>query len=175
MTLAVIPARSGSKRLPNKNFREFLGYPLFRWTIDQVRISGCIDDFVVTTDREEIQSTKVIPRPPMLATDKASTVDTVIHAVWEYNLRYNIIPDLIVLLQPTGVARTREMISTCIRKKHCYTATNGKPNGGVYVVPWKVLEKTRQFGGKPIERPCIDIDTLKDFKKAEEEVRGKSF
>ena len=53
-TVAVIPARGGSKRIPNKNIIDFNGKPMIAWTIDAAQKSGLFDKIVVSTDSEEI-------------------------------------------------------------------------------------------------------------------------
>ncbi len=54
MTVAVIPARGGSKRLPNKNIRPFRGAPMLTWPIQAARDSGVITDIRVSTDDDTI-------------------------------------------------------------------------------------------------------------------------
>ena len=52
--IAIIPARGGSKRIPNKNIVDFNGKPLIAWTIDAAKDSGLFDKIVVSTDSKEI-------------------------------------------------------------------------------------------------------------------------
>jgi N-acylneuraminate cytidylyltransferase len=52
--IAIIPARSGSKRIPNKNIAEFVGKPMIAWTIEAALESGIFSDVLVSTDGEEI-------------------------------------------------------------------------------------------------------------------------
>lgn len=49
-TIALIPARGGSKRLPRKNIIDFLGRPIIAYTIDAARESGCFARVTVSTD-----------------------------------------------------------------------------------------------------------------------------
>ena len=51
---AVIPARGGSKRIPRKNVRDFMGKPLLSYSIAAAKESGLFDRVVVSTDDEEI-------------------------------------------------------------------------------------------------------------------------
>ena len=53
-TLAVIPARGGSKRIPKKNIRSFLGKPIIAYSIEAALNSGLFDDVIVSTEDEEI-------------------------------------------------------------------------------------------------------------------------
>jgi len=53
-TVAVIPARGGSKRIPRKNIRDFCGKPMIAWPIETARSSGLFDRIIVSTDDAEI-------------------------------------------------------------------------------------------------------------------------
>jgi len=89
-TVAVIPARGGSKRIPRKNIRPFLGVPMLARTIGVVRAAGVFDDIVVSTDDEEIATIARsagarVPfmRPAALANDSAGTLPVIVHAIGE--------------------------------------------------------------------------------------------
>lgn len=53
-TIAIIPARGGSKRLPRKNLMDFMGLPMIAWTIKAAKESGLFDMILVSTDSDEI-------------------------------------------------------------------------------------------------------------------------
>lgn len=53
-SIAIIPARGGSKRIPRKNIRPFCGYPIIKYSIDAVYQAGCFDEIIVSTEDEEI-------------------------------------------------------------------------------------------------------------------------
>lgn len=114
--LAVIPARGGSKRLPRKNVLELAGKPLIAWTIEAAKNSKYIDHFIVSTDDQEISNVskkygaEVLTRPGELATDTASSVDVVLHAIEVQNQSY----DYVILLQPTSPLRTAQHIDEAI-------------------------------------------------------------
>lgn len=114
--LAVIPARGGSKRLPRKNILNLADKPLIAWTIEAAKNSKYIDHFVVSTDDQEISDIAkrhgavVLTRPFELATDTASSVDVVLHALNEKNKNY----DYVILLQPTSPLRTAQHIDEAI-------------------------------------------------------------
>lgn len=106
--LGLITARGGSKGLPGKNILPAAGKPLIAWTIDAARASRAIDRLVLSTDDVAIANVARahgcdVPfmRPPELATDTASSMDVVMHAL-------DAIPgfDIVVLLQPTSPLRT---------------------------------------------------------------------
>ena len=54
MKIAIIPARAGSKRIPNKNIRQFAGKPLIAYPIQAALDAGLFDRVIVTTDSDEI-------------------------------------------------------------------------------------------------------------------------
>lgn len=87
-TVAVIPARGGSKRIPRKNIRPFLGMPLLERTIGVVRAAGIFDRIVVSTDDAEIAEVAAAAgadtpfrRPSELADDMTPTIPVIRHAV----------------------------------------------------------------------------------------------
>ena len=49
-TVVVIPARAGSKRLPNKNFKTFLNAPLYEWSVNFAKKLDWIETIVLSTD-----------------------------------------------------------------------------------------------------------------------------
>ncbi len=88
MNLAVIPARGGSKRIPRKNIRPFLGRPMIAYAIAAALQSGCFDQVVVSTDDEEIArvardcgASVPFMRPASLADDHTGTSAVVKHAI----------------------------------------------------------------------------------------------
>jgi N-acylneuraminate cytidylyltransferase len=106
--LAVIPARGGSKRVPGKNLRELGGKPLIAWTIEAAKRSRYVDRVILSSEDSEIMSVARaygcdVPfrRPDDLATDDASSVDVVLHAVQTLGGEYR----YVVLLQPTSPGR----------------------------------------------------------------------
>ena len=124
--IAVIPARSGSKGLPDKNIRPVNGKPLLAYTIEAALESGCFDTVHVSTDSEHYaeiarQYGADVPflRSAALATDTASTWD----AVREVLARYDELGkqfDTMMLMQPTTPLRTGEDVKaayTLLQKK----------------------------------------------------------
>lgn len=87
ITYCVIPARGGSKRIPRKNIKPFLGKPMIAWSIEKALGCDIIDEVIVSTDDNEIieiaQSYGAhVPfiRPKELADDYANTMDVMNHA-----------------------------------------------------------------------------------------------
>lgn len=110
--LAIIPARSGSKRLPHKNIKELNGEPLISYTIKAALKSKYITQTVVTTDCEKIKaiankygaSTPFL-RPTELAQDETSSIDVVLHCINYYKEKLNQEFNYVILLQPTSPLR----------------------------------------------------------------------
>lgn len=87
-TVAIIPARGGSKRIPRKNIKLFQGKPLIAYSIQTAKESNLFDKIIVTTDDEEIaqvakQYGADVPfiRPKELSDDFTGTADVVNHAL----------------------------------------------------------------------------------------------
>jgi len=123
LILAVIPARGGSKGVPNKNIRIIAGKPLIAYTIEAAKESQILTHTVISTDSEEIAVIAkgfggIIPfmRPAELATDMASSIAVVQHAVKQTEKNLNCIFDIVVMLQPTCPLRTTLDIDAAINK-----------------------------------------------------------
>ncbi len=114
--LAIIPARSGSKGLKDKNIKLLNGKPMLAYTIEAAKESKLFDEIFVSTDSEKYAKIAVewgasVPflRSDSLSTDTASSWDAVKDAV----IRYKELGkkfDTITLLQPTSPLRTSEDI-----------------------------------------------------------------
>ena len=146
--LAVIPARAGSKGLPNKNIANLAGKPLIAWSIEQALSTPSIDTVCVSTDCEKIAkiaqyfgaSTPFL-RPAELAQDSTKTEPVLLHAI-EWYEKQEICFDAIVLLQPTSPLRHEDRIEQAISQfesqnadslvsvceSHAFFWTQPKPN-----------------------------------------------
>jgi len=95
--LAIITARGGSKRIPRKNIRDFLGQPILKYSIDSALESRCFDEVMVSTDDKEIQEIALLcgAKVPFLRSkntsdDFASTEDVIEEVLLEYKKGSNI-------------------------------------------------------------------------------------
>ena len=86
--IAIIPARGGSKRIPRKNIRPFLGKPVIAYSIAAALQSGLFDEVMVSTDDEEIaevarQYGAKVPfmRSATTADDYATTADVMLEVL----------------------------------------------------------------------------------------------
>ena len=174
----LIVARSGSKRLPNKNTMLLNGKYLIEYTIDAASQSDFITDIVVSTDDPVIKTIskrdgiKYINRKKNLCTDNVSMQEVV-------NDFIRLFPDYgcIVLLQPTSPLRTSSDIDRCI---HMFINNNFDsvvsvteiapftyyPNGAVYVFKNKIYTDNMELFLMPKDR-SVDIDTIFDLKLCE--------
>lgn len=125
IVLALIPARGGSKRLPRKNILPLQGKPLIAWTIEAAIQSQYVDQVIVSTECSEIASVcrkygaeTPFLRPPHLATDTASSNETILHALEAMSEKKN---DIVAILQPTSPLRTvdhiDESLELLVKKK----------------------------------------------------------
>ncbi len=120
--IGIITARGGSKGLPGKNIRVLNGKPLIAWSILEGKKSRYIDKLIVSTDCEKIaqvaKNCRVeVPfmRPVELASDTASSINVLLHALdflEKQGERY----DYLVLLEPTSPLRTVDDIDEPLMK-----------------------------------------------------------
>lgn len=118
--LAIIPARAGSKRIPNKNKKNFLGKPLIAYTIEQALKCPIIDRIIVDTDSPEIaviarRYGAEVPflRPAKFANDKAKVIDSILHLLGRLKKEQNYNPTHIMILQTTSPLRELKDIDDC--------------------------------------------------------------
>jgi len=196
--LGITPARGGSRTIPRKNIKDISGKPLIAWTIEAANESKMIDRYVVSTEDKEIAQivrgygVDVLSRPSALATDEATTISVLQHAIEQ-------IPcDIVVLLQATSPIRRPGLINECIREFidneydslatgfTCKYIEYGKNNlrrqdiggffyddGNIYVIKAGLIERGERFGkkigGKVVSRwENVEIDDEFDFWFAEQ-------
>ncbi|WP_291953377.1 acylneuraminate cytidylyltransferase family protein [Campylobacter sp.] len=111
MTIAIIPARGGSKGIKNKNLILLKGKPLLYYTIKAAKESKCIDKIILSSDNDEIlsygksQGIEILKRPAKLALDDTTSDQVLLHTLVNYKNYENAI-----LLQPTSPFRTNKHI-----------------------------------------------------------------
>lgn len=119
--LAIIPARSGSKSVKNKNIRLINDKPMLAYSIEHAKESKYINRILVSTDSEEYAKiareygaqTPFI-RPAKYATDLALDIDVFEHALHFLEEEEGYVPDLVVQLRPTYPVRNVEDIDKII-------------------------------------------------------------
>ena len=119
--IAIVPARGGSKGLPNKNILSLAGKPLILWTIEAAQNSKYIDRIILSTDDKAIadicRPTGIdIPfmRPIDLAKDNSLAIDNYIYTINRLNSEHGFDIEECVVLQPTSPLRKSEDIDGSI-------------------------------------------------------------
>lgn len=186
MATAIILARGGSKRLPNKNTKIFGGKPLIAWTIDAAQGAGCIDKVIVSTDSAFIANIAFIEwaqihhRSEDNSEDRATSYEALSEVINDFGI-YPL--EDIILLQPTSPLRTAEDIDAAYDKyleeargQGLISVEQGRKegNGAIYIAAGGDLDSPGFTWDSEMaaryEMPASrshDIDTLEDFKKAE--------
>lgn len=120
-TLAVIPARGGSKGIPRKNLRLLRGKPLIGWVIEAASRAASVDQVLVSTDSEEIANVaarfgaKTMRRDPSLAADHVTLDPVVCDAVARFEREHGAV-DTVLTIQPTSPLLTTHTIDAVARR-----------------------------------------------------------
>ena len=118
--LAIIPARSGSVGLKNKNKLKFCNKPLIFWTIESALKSKYIKNIIITSDDKNILNykkkfnSKILifhKRPKILSTHKSKIYDVIKDCIYKHDLNY----EKFILLQPTSPLRNHKHIDESIK------------------------------------------------------------
>lgn len=150
-TIAIIPARGGSKRLPGKNIRLLDGIPLIEHSINYAKgFSNIIDKIIVSTDSPEIKEVAlgcgvlVIDRPQHLSTDFSTSVSALKHVL--ESLPGEEVKN-VILLQPTNPLRPETLLQEAFDKfeEGCYESL-------------MTVTEVRQKSGRIIEGRYIPIN-----------------
>ncbi|OQW71589.1 MAG: N-acylneuraminate cytidylyltransferase [Proteobacteria bacterium ST_bin11] len=120
--LMVVPARGGSKGLPDKNIRFLDHKPLLSWTADAISIAGLPNSLaLLSTDSERYaeigrQYGLSVPflRPADYATDHASSIQVLEHVLDWFHFQYGYFPSFTMLLQPTSPFREPAIIKQAV-------------------------------------------------------------
>lgn len=118
MVIALIPARGGSKGIPNKNLIDVCGKPLIAWSIIQAQRTSKIDAIFVSSDSSEIlevacrYGAQPIRRPVDISGDFATSEAAVVHCLEE--IKESV--ELIIMLQPTSPLRMPDDLNDAIQQ-----------------------------------------------------------
>ena len=118
--ICIIPARSGSSGLKNKNIKIINGKPLLYWPIKAAKKSKIIDEIVVTTDSKKIQKKAInlganapFLRPKKISQNSSKISDAIVHVINFYKKRVNKKFDYLILLEPTSpLTETKDIDKT---------------------------------------------------------------
>lgn len=118
--LTIIPARGGSKGIPRKNLVQLAGKPLLQYTIEAAK-SANLGNILLSSDDAEILALGAqlgiksdYVRPQQFANDTAGMVDVVLHALEWWEMTYRVIPEHVLLLQPTSPLRSSADINAAV-------------------------------------------------------------
>ena len=120
--LCIIPARGGSKRIPRKNIKNFLGKPIISYSIESAIDSGLFDEVMVSTEDQEIADVAknygaTVPffRSNKNADDFATTVDVLLEVIKQYESQEKSF-DNICCVYPTAPFATKEKLEQAYKK-----------------------------------------------------------
>ncbi|MEP1034516.1 pseudaminic acid cytidylyltransferase [Ekhidna sp.] len=107
--LCIIPARGGSKRIPNKNIKNFLGKPIIAYSIETALKSGLFDEVMVSTDSAEIADVSrefgaIVPfnRSGKNSDDYATTSDVILEVIESYKAKLSREFEYVCCIYPTA-------------------------------------------------------------------------
>jgi len=119
--LCIIPARSGSKGIPNKNIKLFKGKPLIAWSIEQAKKSKYNMKIIVSTDSKNYATIAKkwgaeVPflRPVNISSDFSNDYECIKHVIEWLKTHSSYKPDIILHLRPTQPLRKIEDINKCL-------------------------------------------------------------
>jgi len=119
-TLAIVPARGGSRAIPLKNIKPLAGRPLMAYTLLCANECRSTLRVVVSTDHDGIASVardyraEVVIRPPELASDTAPTEGALLHVLDTLKQNEGYEPELVLTLEPTSPFRSPALIDRCV-------------------------------------------------------------
>ncbi len=155
--LAITLARGGSKSVPKKNIKKILGKPLIAYTIEEVLKSKYIDDYIISTDSEDIAKVSIkygakVPfyRPKNISTDKAAPQDALYHGLTKYEKIVKLEFDYILEIMCTNPLKNVTDIDKCIEKLHRTKSDT-------------VISVQRLYDHHPIRIKKIENGLIKDF------------
>jgi N-acylneuraminate cytidylyltransferase len=121
-SIAIITARGGSKRIPRKNIKDFLGRPIIAYSIEAALNAGCFDEVMVSTDDKEIAdiAKRLGAKVPFLRSEKnaddySTTADVIKEVILEYRERGNEF-DSLCCIYPTAPFVTAEKLKDAMLK-----------------------------------------------------------
>lgn len=118
---AFIPARGGSKSIPLKNMVLLNGKPLMHYAIEAGKSTTMIKRIICSTDSKEIRryckksKIEIQERPTKLAADNVTTIDVIMYFLKTIQREEKVLPDFLVLLEPTSPFVTNKDIEMCIK------------------------------------------------------------
>ncbi len=167
LTIAIIPARSGSKGVPDKNIRKLSGHCLLEWSIKACIKSQLIDKVYVSTDSEDYKNIAInlgamVPflRPKEISTDTSTDYEFVAHAL-DWFSENNDNPQIIAHIRPTTPFRDPLLMDEAIEVfKKNNNATSLRSIHPMAESAYKSLEITKDGRLKELGLINADLDSV---------------
>jgi pseudaminic acid cytidylyltransferase len=132
INICIIPARGGSKRIPKKNIKIFLGYPIITYVIKMALKSKIFDKVIVSTDNKKIASiakkcgAEIFKRSKKLSNDIAGTNEVICDVIKNYEKKFDIYK--VCCLYPTSIFCTKNILQKAFKilnkqTKYVFSAT----------------------------------------------------
>jgi N-acylneuraminate cytidylyltransferase len=167
--IVIIPARGGSKGIPKKNLKNFLGKPLVEHSIDYAKEYEFVDQIILSTDDIKIMSIgqkhkiTLVERPRKIAGDSATTESAIEHIIKLFNFSEQTI---IILLQPTSPLRPTnsldKMLNIFIKDKYDSMLTLSP----IHPLTWKIysdkIKSMYDFLNRPRRQDFKEKDLIYD-------------
>ncbi len=170
--LALIPARAGSKGVPNKNVRLLGGYPLLAWTVAACRKSATIDRVIVSTDSpdyatlaQKLGAEAPFLRPAEISGDRSTDYVFIVHAL-DWLAARGEEPDYVVHMRPTTPLRDPHLIDEAVRA--FMRAPHATALRSVHEMPesaYKTFEIARGGQLKPIGCDSTALDSANNARQ----------
>jgi len=153
--VAIIPARSGSKSVKDKNIISLAGFPVIAYSIAAAKLSKLISRVIVSTDSDEYArivrkfgaETPFI-RPKEISTDQSGDIDFFKHLINYFNEKEEYCPKYLVHLRPTTPIRSPTMIDNAINKildYDDYTSLRSGHKAPESPLKWFKMREKNQF------------------------------
>ncbi len=190
--LIIIPARSGSKRVKNKNIRIVNGKPLIYWSIKYAKKYAKNEDIVVSTDSKIIgkialtEKVKFVKRPKKISKDKSSVYLTMIHVL--KNIKSKATYKYIALLQPTSPLRPKNVIYDGLKllkkntrfqnlvhleKTNYHTGSIAKDNE--WKSNYKNIIRGQEIANQFRPSGCLFLYSIKNFENYDKFIKRKTY
>lgn len=187
--IAFIPVRGGSKSIPLKNIKDFCGKPLVYWNLMELQNVTTIDQIIVATDSEQIESVvtsfgftkvKVYRRSIENASDAASTESVMLEYIQHAQLLIN---DVLMLVQATSPLTERkhfyealelyqsgkfDSVLTCVRNYRFFWNADGTSINYDY----KNRPRRQDFSGELMENGAFYINRVDNILKSQNRLCG---
>tara|TARA_B100000900_G_C20601728_1_gene725935 strand:+ start:2709 stop:3392 length:684 start_codon:yes stop_codon:yes gene_type:complete len=177
--IAIIPARSGSKRLKNKNLYKVWGKPMIFWPISELKKSSYVKDIYVTSDSKKILDyakdlgVKIIQRPIDISDDLTPKMKAINHAVEKILDKNKKKITIVISIQANSPEITKSQIDKCIEhliyndfSEVVSVDKNLSQNGAIRVMKYPYnFQETLSTNFGCVVTDILDIHTIKDVNK----------